>query len=329
VRRSPQTRSAGRAGRSPAALASACAALAAAAVLLLGCSGAQTTSRKPAAKGTPPAAGQLRLVVSRDFGARLLKDVTVPFKDGTTVMRLLAERCEVDTGYGGGFVNGIDGLKSSFGGSGAADDWFYWVDGRMGAVGAGDRRLHGGQTVWWDYHAWAQAMFIPGSLDAFPAPFRDEEMVLSSEPSMHDVAAAWAQRQGIAFHDEPWSHPAGADLGPWLLVRTTEQIGAERIARAAMSAGTEAGVFVAVEGGRLFAVRADGHRGPGLRAAAFATPDPQHATRLCLVLVADDAGALETLLAGFTPPAASSHVALGLTTDGRIVPLPFEGEGAT
>ena len=54
------------------------------------------------------------------------------------MMRLLAENTTVDTGYGGQFVSGIDGLRSTFGSVSSADaaDWFYWVDGVMADVGA-------------------------------------------------------------------------------------------------------------------------------------------------------------------------------------------------
>jgi hypothetical protein len=40
------------------------------------------------------------------------------------------------------------------------------------------------------------------------------------------------------------------------------------------------------------------------------------------VLIAQDAQALQRLLDGFTPAAASAHVALGLTSAG-VVPLPL------
>ena len=53
------------------------------------------------------------LTVSRDFGRRVLiekRAETVP--GGETVMRFLQRYAEVDTGYGGRFVDAIEGLRS-------------------------------------------------------------------------------------------------------------------------------------------------------------------------------------------------------------------------
>jgi hypothetical protein len=304
----------------------ACAAL----LLVAGCAGVRSSEQTPAAGGKPPAAGELRLVVSRDYGARVLKDIIVPARAGMTVMRLLAEHTQVDTKYGGGFIQGIDGLESSFGGSSAdAADWFFWVDGAMGTVGAGDAALHGGQTVWWDYHRWDGAMYIPGALDAFPAPFADREMVLAAQPAgtqaedMASAVAAWTKSQGITFYDtSQQSNPVGTDLGLRLVVGTPDRLAKDRLFGSELSRGPAIGIFVAIDGGRLYALHADGSRGPALDAAALATPDPAHSTQLCLVLIARDVPALRRLLDGFTPATASAHVALGLTGKG-IVPLPL------
>jgi hypothetical protein len=299
------------------------------AVLLLvaGCAGVRSSDQTPAVGGRPPAAGELRLVVSRDYGARVLKDIVVPARAGTTVMRLLAEHAQVDTKYGGGFIQGIDGLESSFGGSSAdAADWFYWVDGAMGSVGAADAALNGGQTAWWDYHRWDGAMFIPGVLDAFPAPFKSHSLALVTEAAsgatdMHDAVQSWAQRWGIRTHLVPRSFPPDADLGPWLIAGTPERVAKDPTVGPALSRGTAVGVFVAVDGERLYALHADGARGPELLAAALAVPEPDHPERLSLVLLATDAQALQRLLDGFTPATASAHVALGLT-DAGVVSLP-------
>jgi len=303
------------------------------ALLLVGaCAGVRSGELTPAARGKPPAAGELRLVVSRDYGARVLKDIVVPARAGMTVMRLLAEHCQVDTKYGGGFIQGLDGLESSFGGSSSdAADWFYWVDGAMGTVGAADAALHGGQTAWWDYHRWDGAMYIPGALDAFPAPFANRDMILAAEPAgtqaapMVDAVMPWAQDQGITFDDTTGSHPIGTEPGLRLIVGTPDRLVKDRVLGPELSRGTAVGIFVAIDGGQLYALHVDGTRGPALLAAALAVPDPDHQGSLSLVLLAENAQALRKLLDGFTPEAASAHVALGLTGDG-VVPLPFSAE---
>jgi hypothetical protein len=303
-------------------------------LILSACSVVRTAEVKPAAGGTPPAAGQVRLVISRDFGARVLKDLLVPAVKGMTVMQVLAEHASVDTKYGGGFVQGIDGLASSFAGSSAtAVDWFYWVDGVMGSIGATDYVVRGGQTVWWDYHRWANAMFIPAALAAFPAPFKNGGgLTLTVESAadgaqMQATTQSWARRENVPVHAAPRSYPSGANLGPRLIVGTPARVAAG-LAGSFLSRGTAAGVFATVDHGRLYALRADGSRGPQLLAAALAVPDPSQPSRLWLVLIADDAAALSRLLDNLTPKTADAHVALGLTSTG-VVPLPFAPRNAT
>jgi hypothetical protein len=199
----------------------------------------------------------------------------------------------------------------------------------MGAVGAGDAKVHGGQTVWLDYHRWDGALFIPGALDAFPAPFANRDMVLAAQPAgtqaaaMGDAVTAWAKSRGISFHGtSQQSYPVGTDLGLRLVVGTPDRLAQDRLFGPELSRGTAIGVFVAVDGGGLYALHANGSRGTALSAAALAMPDPAHPAQLCLVLIARNVQALQRLLDGLTPAATSAHVALGLT-DAGVVPLPL------
>ena len=130
-----------------------------------------------------PGAGEVRLIVSQHFGATVMHDEVVPWQKELDVMTLLAEHARIDTAYGGGFVSAIDGVKSTFGGvsSAQAADWFYWVDGIMAGVGAADYQLHGGETVWWDFHQWAHAMSIPATLSAFPAPWKGRPLEVATD----------------------------------------------------------------------------------------------------------------------------------------------------
>lgn len=169
---------------------------------LAGCAGVREDepTTTAAAAGRPPSSTEVRLVISRDLGAIVIKDVTVSATDDLTVMRLLAEHATVDTQYSGGFVKAIDGLASTYGsvGDGDAQDWFYWVDGVMGDVGANEYRLHGGDTVWWDYHAWADAMFLPATIDAFPTPWSKGTMPLTADVNAA-VVRKWATASGISL----------------------------------------------------------------------------------------------------------------------------------
>jgi hypothetical protein len=109
------------------------------------------------------------LTVSRDFGRRVLTEKraeTVP--GGETVMRFLQRYADVDTGYGGRFVDAIEGLRS---GSrrGERRDWFYYVNGIWADAGAAEREVAGSDRVWWDYRD--SAMRVPAVVGSFPEPF--------------------------------------------------------------------------------------------------------------------------------------------------------------
>jgi hypothetical protein len=111
------------------------------------------------------------LRVTRDFGAQLLHGAErEAVREGDTVMRFLQEAVDdVDTGYGGRFVSGIDGLRMDEGPP--PRDWFYWVNGIEASVGAAEYELHPGDVVHWDYRRWDAAMRIPAIVGAFPEPF--------------------------------------------------------------------------------------------------------------------------------------------------------------
>jgi hypothetical protein len=117
--------------------------------------------------------GDVGLTVTRDYGTvpmlhRELGDVT----ESDTVMRALERSVQIETRYGGGFVQSIDGLEAQE----SVDrslDWFFYVDGVESTVGAADYVLHGGESVWWDYRDWSAAMRVPAVVGSWPQPFLD------------------------------------------------------------------------------------------------------------------------------------------------------------
>jgi uncharacterized protein DUF4430 len=111
------------------------------------------------------------LTVTRDFGSRTLVrayERRVPGNE--TVMRFLQRRADVETRYGGRFVNAINGVRSRSGG-GQRQDWFYYVNGIEADVGAAESELSGGDRIWWDYRDWTAAMRVPAVVGSFPEPF--------------------------------------------------------------------------------------------------------------------------------------------------------------
>ena len=122
--------------------------------------------------GDSPSGGAgTELTVSRNFGAEEVgHDTRKAVPGGETVMRQLQRQFEVQTRYGGGFVQEIDGVSGGRR-SGRPVDWFYYVNGIEAESGAAARRLEPGDRVWWDHHDWGAAMRIPAVVGSFPEPF--------------------------------------------------------------------------------------------------------------------------------------------------------------
>jgi hypothetical protein len=116
--------------------------------------------------------GDVTLTVTRDFGAERLHEGigTATAEEGDTVMRLLQENYEVETRYGGGFVQEVDGIAGGRE-DGRRADWFYYVNGIEAPIGATERRVTAGERVWWDHHRWEAAQRVPAVVGSFPEPF--------------------------------------------------------------------------------------------------------------------------------------------------------------
>ena len=117
-------------------------------------------------------AGGVTLLVTRDYGATEIGRAdadSVP--EDETVMRLLQRRFDVETRYGGGFVQSIEGLSGGRS-AGRQVDWFYYVNGVEEEEGSAGRSLDDGDRVWWDHHDWTAAMRVPAVVGSFPEPFR-------------------------------------------------------------------------------------------------------------------------------------------------------------
>ena len=110
--------------------------------------------------------GTARLWITRDRGATLLVNTTVPA--GETLMRALRLHAKVETRYGGRFVVEINGVRGSLS---ARHDWFWFVNGLAGDTSAAEYRLHAGDVAWWDYRDWTDDPDLAVVVGAFPEPF--------------------------------------------------------------------------------------------------------------------------------------------------------------
>jgi hypothetical protein len=124
-------------------------------VLLAGCGGAAGEEQ-----------GTVQLWVTRDRGAKLLVDTEV--HAGQTLMRALASKTDVETRYGGRYVQSVNGIEGSLD---AQRDWFWFVNGYEGDRSAASYRLHDGDVAWLDYRAWEREGEVRVVVGAFPEPF--------------------------------------------------------------------------------------------------------------------------------------------------------------
>jgi hypothetical protein len=116
--------------------------------------------------------GGATLTVTRDFGTREVGSGEAdPIPGGETVMRMLQRDFEVETRYGGGFVQQINGIAGGRE-DGRPVDWFYYVNGILAEEGAAAHKLSAGDDIWWDHHDWGASADVRAVVGAFPEPFR-------------------------------------------------------------------------------------------------------------------------------------------------------------
>jgi len=92
-------------------------------------------------------------------------------KTDISALDALKSVADIETKYGGGFVNSINGIRSSYTGIGdLKEDWLFYVNGISANVGSGGYTLHEGDAQHWDYHSWNYYPPI-ATIGFFPEPF--------------------------------------------------------------------------------------------------------------------------------------------------------------
>ena len=213
--------------------------------------------------------GGVGLTVTRDFGARPVKDLPRAKVAGAdTVMRVLQRNAKVGTRFGGDFVQSIDGVRGGRT-DGRPFDWFIYVNGIQSDKGAGAVDVHGGDRLWWDHHDWGLTPDIPAVVGSFPEPFlhgaggkRLPVRVECDDPRAGacDVVAKKLIALGVPAGRSTISHSAADNtvrvlVGPWSELRAGD---AEA---ASIDSGPRAsGVFVRFDksGGQLTVLDARG-----------------------------------------------------------------------
>jgi hypothetical protein len=83
-------------------------------------------------------------------------------------MRALDAQVELETRYGGRYIQAIDGLEGSLDDQ---RDWFWFVNGYEGDRSASSYRLRDGDVAWLDYRGWEREGEARVVVGAFPEPF--------------------------------------------------------------------------------------------------------------------------------------------------------------
>jgi hypothetical protein len=120
---------------------------------------------------------------------------------GLTAMQALDRVADIETRYGGRYVQSIDGIDGSLS---SQHDWFYFVNGIEADRSAAEVRLHAGDIEWWDYRSWAKQMRQPVVVGAFPEPFLHGPTYVISAASRAPLARGIARlTRGYALRPLP------------------------------------------------------------------------------------------------------------------------------
>jgi hypothetical protein len=283
--------------------------------------------------------GEVTLTVTRDFGAERLHQGVgeQTAEEGDTVMRLLQENYDVETRYGGGFVQEVDGIAGGRE-DGRRADWFYYVNGIEAPIGAAERRVAAGERVWWDHHRWEAAQRVPAVVGSFPEPFRTglegkrfpiklvcagdaERSCEEVETRLQDSGVDAVSRSGIA-------QSAGEEVlrvmvGPWAELR------ADNVARRLEDGPEATGVFArpSSAGDRIELLDANGETVRTLRAGGglVAATSVEGQAPTWVVTGTDEVG-LAAAAAALTEERLAEHFALAVD-GGDDISLPVDESG--
>jgi Domain of unknown function (DUF4430) len=289
--------------------------------------------------GEGESTGEVTLTVTRDFGGeRIGEGMREGATEGDTVMRLLQRGFEIDTRYGGGFVQSIDGVAGGRE-DGRQVDWFYYVNGIEAPIGAAERRVADGERVWWDHHPWDVAQRIPAVVGSYPEPFRTGlegkrfpvRLVCEGDVGRScDEVQTRLQEAGVdavsraVLEQSPGEEVLRVIVGRWADVRR------DAIARRLERGPAASGVFAqpAPSGAELVLLDTAGRPVQTLRAGAglVAATGVEAQAPTWFVTGTDDVG-VAAAAAALTEERLQEHFAVAID-EGNDVPLPITGPEA-
>jgi Domain of unknown function (DUF4430) len=274
--------------------------------------------------------GNVGVTVTRDFGTSQLARTTQAHVPGSeTVMRMLQRHFRVQTRYGGGFVQSIDGAS----GSASHVDWFFYVNGVEGSQGSALTAVHRGDRIWWDLHDWSATDSIPAVVGSFPEPFlhgvggKRLPTVIECAPDAGEACrrvSSELSSLGVPVATQLIGTGSGTDsLG--VVVGTWRDIRAELVATLLNHGPASSGVYARFsKGGVLELLNPHGQVARRLptRAGLIAATAQGSAEPTWLVTGTDPAG-VSAAAAAFTPHSLRDRFALAIAA-GAQLPLPLQ-----
>jgi hypothetical protein len=202
------------------------------------------------------------LTVTRSYGGQPILTASESDPSASeTVLRMLDREADITTRYGGGFIQSINGIEGGFE-NGRSSDWFFFVNGLESRVGAAEVKVRGGDTIWWDFRDWTDAITTPAVVGSWPEPFAQTSAGAGAAPvdvvcfgpeAPCNEAAGRLGDAGVDAAVTPSSKPSDPDalrllVGPWQQVRSDP-------AAAQIDDGPAvSGVFARFDGARLVAL---------------------------------------------------------------------------
>jgi hypothetical protein len=281
--------------------------------------------------GAGQGTSDVTLNVTRAFGATRVGQVTAKRVPGSeTVMRMLERHFRVNTRYGGGFVESIDGLS----GTSSKLDWFYYVNGVQAPIGAATTAVHKGDRIWWDLHDWSATQSTPAVVGSFPEPFlhgtggRRLPVALacaSDVPAACNTASKELKALRVPFASQVIGTGSGTD-SLTLEVGTWHDLAPEEVAGLIDHGPAASGIYARFsDGGSSLALLDPSGQvvrrlGPG--AGLIAATSQGSAPPIWLV-TGTDAEGVSAAAASLTPAGLRDHFALAIQGSTKL-PVPLQ-----
>ena len=272
--------------------------------------------------------GEVDLSVTRDYGrTQVAGPVEVGLRDSDTVMRILDRSADVETSYGGRFVEAIDGIENASGSR--SFDWFYFVDGIAADIGAAEFEPESGASVWWDYRDWTAAMEVGAVTGSYPAPLAGTPVgfTCSASAAVCDLARERLADDGIELVA---AEGDGEDARVRVEVGPIDEIDSLAADEEPASSGVFAGFSRATDGG--FLLRALDQNGVsseafGSGAGLVAAVKAPGGEPTWVITGTDDRG-VEAATSALDSGTLASTYAVVVPPDGSgVIPVPTSDQG--